>query len=51
MQTENYYNVNAEVPDDAPGWKRLDTLIRRWTVKRLHEEQQTWYQQLKQDYQ
>lgn len=46
--TDNYYNVNVEVPDDAPGWKRLDTLIRRWTVKRLWEEEIQQYETLRQ---
>ena len=45
--TELYYNVNTEVPDDAPGWKRLDNLIRRWTVKRLWEEDLQRYETLR----
>jgi hypothetical protein len=47
VTTELHYNVNSEVSDDAPGWKRLDTLLRRWTVQRLHQEELEQYNELR----
>ena len=48
--SEPYYNVNTEVPDDAPGWKRLDTLIRRWSVKRQSDEALAQYEANRAEY-
>lgn len=48
MLKENENFVDAVIADDeTPPWKRLDTVIRSWVIRRLHEEEQERYQEMR----
>ena len=53
MNNDNINILSDEKPEtnEIPGWKHLDEAVRKWAVMTGMENDQSYYQKLKEQYQ